>query len=1572
MKKNPIPRAGRLAALSFVFAWGMLPSAFSQAPAVPVCEDFSSPVLPTHWTPLFLQELSVKNPGPSGAATDYYLYAHDSSGASWTVGNVPSLRGNWMELLAGNKCLELCWDEILINDGDPNTIKTPAPRIYIEGPAGAAYFTASYTITDPGGPNPGWHTTCAPIRPLDATGNLPTSPNGTWTMVGGAPNTDWTLLLQNVTTIKFFADLHAAQTEEWGYDNICLRPAPCPDCMRITNQRIDCTPNAVGGYTYTLTFTVTNLSGQFAHVGLIPATATVPNNGSVTLSPNSVPLNLANGASGNVSVTINGALPGQKVCFNFVLMNFDLGECCRQEICQKMPCVKFQQDTVNCQPAVVGATYTPTLLNVSGATMEWIQFIPKTPGLAFSPSLVQAPNWLPNTAISLAPIQILGAAPNAEICFCVVLMDKDLRGCCIQEHCLRMPNCTTKAAPAPVVAQPAEPCKKDDPGTFLSQDGCLGICKERLICDPATVGTPNPCVIYSFTITNYGISPLDQLIFPHTGITPSSVNFSPPLATGAAASVTITICNVPPGPFVVPMVAVSLKDCRCCNLKRPVTLPNCDCMQVMNQTIKCAGIVNGVWCYTWTATIMNLETWQPAHVFLVPVNPANATFTPQYFSITPVPQFGTYTISTTIKAPGNPPSITLQITQHTLDFGTCCSIPFTINLPKCCECERSYVFENPVGAATPLPPEITLVNLERDALGKVAFTPTIKPFPYVYMAASNRGTMVRIDANTNTILGEYWTAPQAVRVALGNVTPNPSRTTVDRFGECWIGNRSDIIISNNAPKGTVMRLGLVIGGTRGIKVAGNFVANPAGEYLQGPFTYVSPSVVDRDGDGLIRTSNGLGNILNWDAANIGLNNGGGVSLADDECIVNYTRVVPIGVRALAIDANNDLWVGGTGGAFVYGSSGAYQKVSGVTGAAGITRPLLGGYGCVIDSNNVLWSVLVGNSIYRHDITANTTTTLPAQGIYGIGLDLCNGSVWTSSYIQGVEPAFGITSASYVLRRWNPAGTLTGAWAQPMAAQGLSVDSNGHPWVSKVNGGGGQVWHYNSSGMLLATIIGTNNGSTGTAVDHQGKIWVSDYVGNKATKIDPGTNTQVASVSMNAGAGPYNYSDMTGYVALGASGQFGMLQFTHDSLCPNTDWGRVTWLTQGENAALGCSIRVEVRASNNALVFPATWTPVSSGKIFCGTGITGRYIQVRVIFIRPAGCPPLCNPKLCRIRVQCCDKQQPDMLNLPPAVSNPGIITVRPGEAVRFSILAFDPENAPMTATLQGSGPSFPLPVVNNVVDYSLNLPAGTHAMAVAVSDGVNTTTESFSIVVRNAPPTIIPPPSVTVRAFSAALPNFVPQTVVSDDITPAAQIIVTQSPPPGQIVTMGPGIIVTLTARDGSGQTSSAVTQFMVDSVVGVGGVVKYQFYPVGQVVSPFPVLAPGTTAADVATTRLIVDGQVRATSAGLMAAAPLDLPPGPHEIAFEVVNAAGVASRSEVYPFGYMSANSPALILDPDANGQIVLRFNVPVGVTCCVQHSRDLLSWTTIHTVLGSGAEVSFPVVPDGPKGFYRLQYQ
>ena len=120
------------------------------------------------------------------------------------------------------------------------------PKIIIQGGAPNYYravFVPNIAITDKDGPNSGWHTICAPLGPVDSSGNLPSNVNGTWYMAGpndilggmppvpgpASPNTAWDDLVSDITAIQLPIDFTANPAERMGYDNICMVEKDCKD-----------------------------------------------------------------------------------------------------------------------------------------------------------------------------------------------------------------------------------------------------------------------------------------------------------------------------------------------------------------------------------------------------------------------------------------------------------------------------------------------------------------------------------------------------------------------------------------------------------------------------------------------------------------------------------------------------------------------------------------------------------------------------------------------------------------------------------------------------------------------------------------------------------------------------------------------------------------------------------------------------------------------------------------------------------------------------------------------------------------------------------------------------------------------------------------------------------------------------------------------------------------------------------------------------------------------------------------------------------------------------------------------
>ncbi|MCL5097137.1 MAG: hypothetical protein M1608_06355, partial [Candidatus Omnitrophica bacterium] len=248
-----------------------------------------------------------------------------------------------------------------------------------------------------------------------------------------------------------------------------------------------------------------------------------------------------------------------------------------------------------------------------------------------------------------------------------------------------------------------------------------------------------------------------------------------------------------------------------------------------------------------------------------------------------------------------------------------------------------------------------LINLNHNVAGQLQLNTDPTPLPYINVPCSGqpdtgRGTLARINVNSGESVGEYYTAPirywdfWEVRI-----NPDPSRTAVDRFGNVWVANRGDDMDINGVYKGSITKIGIVIGGIRcdrsGAAPPYTFTARKDGEYLLPPFVY--NTCLDRDGDGAIRTSRGLRHLLDWSDPDD----------PDDEAILKYVRVDCPGTRALAVDTTNNVWVGGIG----QGLAGMHQCLNGETGEILWTSdPVLasGGYAAVINDiagERWLWS-----------------------------------------------------------------------------------------------------------------------------------------------------------------------------------------------------------------------------------------------------------------------------------------------------------------------------------------------------------------------------------------------------------------------------------------------------------------------------------------------------------------------------------------------------------------------------------------------------------------------------------------
>jgi hypothetical protein len=388
-----------------------------------------------------------------------------------------------------------------------------------------------------------------------------------------------------------------------------------------------------------------------------------------------------------------------------------------------------------------------------------------------------------------------------------------------------------------------------------------------------------------------------------------------------------------------------------------------------------------------------------------------------------------------------------------------------------------------------------------------------KPQQFKYLnIPTELGWALRIDVDSLRVIGRYYTTPTVHTYE----NSDPSRTTVDRRGNLWVANRKNH---------SVVKIGLVIGGTRCNNLGQN---DPNGEYLKPPFEYLSEDIsAFGNGDSLIRTSKG--EKLAWDIK----------ENPDDECILDYiefdTNYMPSGIRHISIDRNNDVWVGAKPAVgtqcYVKIKNSATSYINSDYYTLG-----LGGYGGLIDRNNVLWSTEGANShnVLKWDLNKLPTTvditSIPLYGGYGIGID-ANNNLWVAMY------------NSHGIAKIDKRGIVLDS--------NLNLGSNCASRGVAVNPLDNSVWVAHSSDPTnIATKLDTNNvivrqipnplnpiadESIGVAIDYNFKIWIISKLGH-LFRIDPYSESIdtilyfINDVEPSNNRGFYTYSDITGMIA----------------------------------------------------------------------------------------------------------------------------------------------------------------------------------------------------------------------------------------------------------------------------------------------------------------------------------------------------------------------------------------------------------------------------------------------------------
>ena len=620
----------------------------------------------------------------------------------------------------------------------------------------------------------------------------------------------------------------------------------------------------------------------------------------------------------------------------------------------------------------------------------------------------------------------------------------------------------------------------------------------------------------------------------------------------------------------------------------------------------------------------------------------------------------------------------------------------------------------------------SLINVTHSPADQLQLDSTTRSFNFIWVAVSTKGTVVKINTETGAIIGEYFTSP-------AGQPKDPSRTTVDQNGNVWATNRAG---------NSVVHIGLVENG----------------------------QCVDRNGNGQIDTSVGFNDLRAWTNAG-GANTGGGVTTAQDECILHYTRVNSSGTRHVSVNKDNDIWVSGTSGQ-------RFDLIDGKTGLIKRAEPSVGygGYGGLIDKAGVIWSA---NSMLRWDTSKpltgpnGTNWRGYSHPSYGLCID-SQGNVWNTTY------------GSSVIYKFAPNGTLIGTYNQGSPwAQGCVVDRNDHVWIAhSLNAS--SVGHMKNDGSYVGTIP-VGSGPTGVAVDGAGKVWATNYYSGTVSRINPAAGslgpdgvTRVGAVDFttpNLGGNPYNYSDMTGSTLTGAP-QTGTWSVVYDSQLAGAEWGRIGWTAQVCGDGL-LTVTVATSENNSTYTQPVT---VSNGDDPVITN--GRYLRVVVRFERASSGE---SPVLYDLTVGTVGFPFNTPSNVAPGVDAGPDQTLAGGvKQTELKASACDdalPSNRRLTlAWSQISGPgtaTFAKP--DSPVTGVTFSAVGTYTLRLTATDSVHTSSDTLVVTVipGNQAPTVNAGPDVTVESCQATLHG----TVTDDGMPAGGSLLISWSK------LTGPGVV---------------------------------------------------------------------------------------------------------------------------------------------------------------------------------------
>lgn len=443
-------------------------------------------------------------------------------------------------------------------------------------------------------------------------------------------------------------------------------------------------------------------------------------------------------------------------------------------------------------------------------------------------------------------------------------------------------------------------------------------------------------------------------------------------------------------------------------------------------------------------------------------------------------------------------------------------------------------------------------------------------FPFIWIP-NNNGTVSKINSLTGEEIARYIVWPSKDKATLYN---GPSRTAIDLDGNCWVANRG---------LGTIVKIG----------------SKENLQFEDRNKNGICDTCIDLNNNGIIDDNE----VLPW---------------GEDECVLkeillfgdNPGAYIPgtyskeysnsIFPRALAIDKNNNLWVG------AYDLK-KYYKIDCITGSILSVIDLNDWnhhpYGAVVDKYGFLWSSS-GPSEEKNLIKIDTNKEIVVSKIsnlqeltpYCLALDKFDHlfiSGWTSNKLARLNIINNNLDWVY-----SDSKNLNNS-------RGITCTSDGDVWIA--NSGNNTVARYSNNGNFIISIPAAKN-PTALSVDNMGNIWVCGLTDEKIYMIDSLANTINLVKDIPNSDGHNAYSDMTGIISRTITNKIGRWIVIYDSKSINTLWEKISWDSEEPTGTL---ITVKVRTSIDKINW-SNWKLISNNSSLKSI-LPGRFLHIEATF-----------------------------------------------------------------------------------------------------------------------------------------------------------------------------------------------------------------------------------------------------------------------------------------------------------------------------------------------------------------------